>query len=116
MPYRDPSATTIKIQKVIEYINRNYATANVAEAAELCSMSYSYFSRMFKSITQKSFVEYVNHIRITESERLLLTTEKSVTDIALDVGFSTTSYYIERFKNQLQLTPKQYRKDYKSAV
>ena len=61
----------------------------------------------------KSFTEYVNGIRISESERLLVTTNKSITDIALDVGFSTTSYFIERFKKQIHLTPKQFRKNYR---
>lgn len=114
--FKPTTASTIKIQKIIEYINANYATANAKEAAKICNMSYNYFTTIFKSITQKKFTEYVNHIRITESERLLISTDKSITDIAMEIGFSTTSYYIECFKNQLHITPKQYRKNYINNV
>ena len=109
----ETNAAIHSIQRSIEYAQRNYSTATSTEAAKLCSLSYSYFSRLFKRVMNKSFTEYVNGIRISESERLLVTTNKSITDIALDVGFSTTSYFIERFKKQIHLTPKQFRKNYR---
>ena len=109
----ETNAAIHSIQRSIEYAQKNYGTATSTEAAKLCSLSYSYFSRLFKRVMNKSFTEYVNGIRISESERLLVTTNKSITDIALDVGFSTTSYFIERFKKQIHLTPKQFRKNYR---
>ena len=105
-------AAISSVQRSIEYAQKNYSTATSNEAARLCSLSYSYFSRLFKRVMNKSFTEYVNEIRISESERLLVTTNKSITNIALDVGFSTTSYFIERFKKQIHLTPKQFRTNY----
>lgn len=114
--FKTTNPSTVKIQKIIEYVNNNYATVNAKEAADICGISYNYFTKIFKDITQKKFTEYVNHIRITESERLLISTDKSITDIALETGFSTTSYYIECFKNQLHITPKQYRKNYINNV
>lgn len=100
------------IQKSIEYAQKHFSTANSFEAAKKCNLSYSYFSRLFKRVMKKSFTEYVNYIRITEAERLLATTSTSITDIALDIGFSTTSYFIEKFKNQVHLTPKQFRQNF----
>ncbi len=100
------------IQKSIEYAQKNFSTASSQEAARECSLSYSYFSRLFKRVMKKSFTEYVNYIRITEAERLLSTTTASVTDIALDIGFSTTSYFIEMFKKQVHMTPKQFRNNF----
>lgn len=101
------------IQHSVEYAQKNYSTATSLEAAKICNLSYSYFSRLFKRVMKKSFTEYVNYIRITESQRLLVSTSKSITDIALDIGFSTTSYFIERFKAQVHITPKQFRKNYR---
>lgn len=72
-------------------------------------MSYSYFSRTLKKTMGKSFTDYVNLIRISKSEFLLTTTDKPITDIALEVGFSTSSYYIEQFKKFKTLTPKKFR-------
>ncbi len=109
----ETNSAIASIQRSIEYAQKSYSTASSEEAAKLCGLSYSYFSRLFKRVMNKSFTEYVNGIRIAESERLLVTTSKSVTDIALDVGFSTTSYFIERFKKQIKITPKQFRKKYR---
>ena len=39
---------------------------------------------------------------------MLVGTQKSVTDVALDVGFSTSSYFIEKFRKQVHMTPKQF--------
>lgn len=98
------------IQKSIEFAGNNFATATSKEAAEKCNLSYSYFSRLFKRVMKKSFTEYVNDIRMNESKRMLVSTSKSVTEIALECGFSTTSYYIEQFKKDMGVTPHKFRK------
>lgn len=97
------------VQKSIEYAHNEFSTATSCRAAELCGLSAGYFSRLFKRMMNKSFTEYVNYIRISEAERMLLTTDKRITDIALDTGFSTTSYFIQMFKAHTHLTPKQFR-------
>ena len=102
------------IQKSIEFAQKNFSTATSLEAAQVCNLSYSYFSRLFKRVMKKSFTEYVNYVRITEAQRMLASTDKSITDIALDIGFSTTSYFIDKFKRQVHITPMQFRKKYKS--
>jgi len=97
------------IQKTIEYVNKNYQIATSREAARITNLSYSYFSRLFKRVMNKSFTEYVNYVRLSEAQRLLATTEKSVTEISMDVGFSTTSYFIETFRKRFGITPKEFR-------
>ncbi len=102
------------IQKSIEFAQKNFPTATSFEAAKVCNLSYSYFSRLFKRVMKKSFTEYVNYVRITEAQRMLTSTDKSITDVALDIGFSTTSYFIDKFKRQVHMTPMQFKKKYKS--
>lgn len=97
------------VQKGIEYAQNNYSTATSSKAAQICNLCPSYFSRLFKSVMKKSFTEYVTYIKICEAQKLLITTKASITDISLDTGFSTTSYFIDCFKKQTQLTPKQFR-------
>ena len=96
------------IQKSVEYVQKNYSAATSREAAVLCAMSHSYFSRIFKRVMKRSFVDYVNYVRISEAQRMLVGTEKSVTDVALDVGFSTSSYFIDKFRKQVHMTPNQF--------
>ena len=97
------------IQQSLEYISKNYATLTESEVAEFCNLSYSYFSRMFKKVMNKSFSEYLTDYRITKAEQLLSSTDKSVAEIAEAVGFSSPSYFIHQFKVKKNISPKQYR-------
>ena len=60
------------IQKSVEYVQKNYPAATSREAADLCAMSHSYFSRIFKRAMRRSFVDYVNYVRISEAQRMLV--------------------------------------------
>lgn len=104
----------MKLEKAILYVSKNYPEEiSVYEVAELCNMSYSYFSRFFKSIMKKNFSEYVNYVRINEAEKLLITTDLNITEIAGQVGFSTSSYFIQIFKAHKKVSPKQFRSNFK---
>lgn len=102
-----------RLQIVFDYVDENYQNEiGVEDAAKICNLSYNYFSKNFKAITSKSFTEYLSHVRIKASEKLLTTTNKSITEIAQDVGFSTASYYISQFKKHNNVTPSSFRKTY----
>lgn len=99
------------LQIVFDYLDENYKYDITAKsAAKLCNMSYSYFCRQFKALIGKTFTEYLNHIRITEAEKLLLTTDMNITQIALETGFSNSSYFIQQFKHFKNISPKQFKK------
>jgi len=95
-----------RLQTVFDYVEANYATEiSVTQMASLCNLSYSYFSRFFKSIMKKSFSEYLNYVRVTSSERLLTSTNLPITEIALSVGYTTTSYFIKQFRLYKNISP-----------
>lgn len=111
------SGTANKMKKVFSYVEKNYENDITTEdMARLCNMSYSYFSRTFKKIMKKSFSEYLNYIRISEAEKLLVTSDMNITEIAMEVGFSSSSYFIQQFKNLRNISPKQYRKNYETTA
>lgn len=94
-----------------EYIHSNFAgPCNAEDAAKYCHLSYSYFSRQFKKVSGIPFTKYLNFIRITEAERLLLKKTYTVTEIGFKVGFTDTSYFIRQFKAFKKITPKQFLK------
>lgn len=97
------------VEKALDYVAEEYQTADARTAAEICNLSYSYFSRNFKKVVKRSFSEYVNYIRLIEAERMMFTTDKSITEIAADTGFATTSHFIKRFKEYKNISPKQFR-------
>jgi AraC family transcriptional regulator, melibiose operon regulatory protein len=100
-----------KLQQIVDYLDKHYSEdISVEEMAKRCSMSYSYFSRFFKKIMRKTFKEYLNYIRITEAEKLLLNSDLNITEVALNTGFTNTSYFIKQFKRYKNISPKQFKK------
>jgi AraC-like DNA-binding protein len=105
-----------RIQKVFDYIEDNYQNDITAlEMAKLCNLSYSYFSRLFTRIMKRSFRDYLNYVRVTKAERLLATGDLNITEIAQQVGFSTSSYFIQQFKLYKDISPKQYQLKYREV-
>ncbi len=98
------------IKKAILYTMEHYQTVTEKEVADLCGLSYHYFSHLFRRSVGRSFSDYLTAVRISEAEKMLLSSEKSITDIAAEAGFSTTSYFISRFRAEKGITPAKYRK------
>lgn len=99
------------ISTILEYINENFRTVDEREVADRFNISYSYFSRSFKQIMNMSFKEYINYLKINEAQKLLLTTPKSITEISMDLGFSSSSHFINVFRKYKECSPKQYKKN-----
>ncbi len=98
------------IRRAIEYMNEHLETVTATELAEYSGLSYGYFLKVFKEATGVGFGKFIQDRRLNESQKLLLETKKSITEIALEVGFSTTSHYIKLFKENVGVTPNKYRK------
>lgn len=97
------------ILPAFDYIHDHYSeNLTAASVAHYCHLSYSYFSRQFKKITGITFTKYLNFMRITEAEKLLLDRQHSVTTIGFRVGFTDTSYFIKQFKAFKKMTPKKF--------
>lgn len=100
-----------RLQPAFDYVLDNYMNEiKTPVMASLCNMSSSYFSRIFNKIMNMNFNDYVNHIRLKEAEKLLVSTDLNITEISNQVGFSTTSYFIKLFKQNKGTSPKQYKK------
>lgn len=98
------------INCAIKYIDDNYsAEIYIEEICKIAMMSQTYFSRLFKTITGKTFVEYINSLRINKAMQLLKDTEESITDICYLSGFNDAAYFNKVFKKENGLSPKQYR-------
>jgi AraC-like DNA-binding protein len=82
----------------------------VDEIASQVAVSTSYFTKIFKETTNKTPIEYLTDIRIERAKRLLKGTDKNLTDIAFDCGFSSSSYFSHCFIDSVKLTPSEYRK------
>ena len=95
-----------------EYIDKNYATVNLESAAENASMSYSYFSRIFKNTFNMSFSKYLTKVRVEKSIAFLTDTPLNITEIAMECGFSNLSHFVKCFKEEKGITPNQFRANF----
>ena len=102
--------TAAGIENIAEYIDSHLAeNVKVNDIAAQCHMSYSAFAAKFREHYGISCKEYIERMRIYKAEELLLFTDWDISFIAQEVGFSDSSHFINAFKSQRELTPKQFR-------
>jgi len=106
-----PSSTTALIYNTMVYVRRHY-TEDIDERALAKSLgvSYSYFSRTFHTVLQKSFSQYVLSRRLETAARMLGSTDLSVEEISYAVGFGSPSYFIARFREAKGMSPSRFRR------
>ena len=99
-----------QIRAVLEYIEQQYsASITLNSMASVAGMNPKYFCRVFKEITQQTPMDYVIFYRIEQAAKMLVNTDLSVLEIAMECGFNDYSYFIKTFKKLKGMTPKQYR-------
>ncbi|KLU69397.1 MAG: hypothetical protein RHS_4774 [Robinsoniella sp. RHS] len=98
------------VNNVKTYIDRNfYRDISVEFVASLFHMNRSYLSHIFKKKQGKTFIDYLNLVRVSESKILLKNSDKKLYQIAKAVGYDNVSYFCRVFKKLEQMTPEQYR-------
>ena len=104
-----------KFFEIFDFIDEHYSENIQAEQVMfMAGLSHTTFSTYLKLLTGKSFKEYLTHLRISKSKKLLATTQKSVTEIALECGFSSSSYFSKLFHERMGCTPLQFKKEMKN--
>jgi two-component system response regulator YesN len=100
--------------EILEYIYQNFRGAvSIKQLAEKFHMSPAYLGRMFQKATGVSFKQYLNELRLTEAKRLLSGGDRMIYEIAEEVGFSDSSYFIARFTKEVGVSPMEFRKAHK---
>jgi AraC family transcriptional regulator len=100
-----------KLQRVIERMQAGIATDfSLAAVAGEADMSEFHFSRMFRKATGQAPSQYFIQLRLDEARRLLLNSDMSVIEIALEVGYSSPSHFAHLFKRHAGVTPGEYRR------
>ena len=113
MPQKKAEASPIIIAAKA-YIEKHIAEEiSVADIAHELKISVYYLAHLFKSATGITITEFRNEYRLTKAKRLLVNTDKSIADIALEVGFSNPSYFAEVFTKNESVSPSEYRKYHK---
>ena len=101
-----------RLAEVYHYIAENFQKdISLHEIASIASLTEPAFCRLFKKRTAKSFVEYVNEIRISAACKDLQDTDLNISAIYSRCGFKTISNFNKSFKKVTGLSPKEYRRN-----
>lgn len=104
----------LRLRPVIEYIEEHCCEKiYIEKLADMITVSSDYFTKMFKESIGKTPIEYINGLRINESMRLLSESEKTMAEIADEIGFCNPNYFHKIFKQYMGVSPLMYRKNSK---
>jgi AraC-like DNA-binding protein len=100
-----------RLAPVFTYIDEYYQDKlTVQQLADLAGLSRFHFSRLFKQVTDKSLIEFINLVRINKSENMLRNTRMNISEIALAAGFSDIYYFSRTFKQLKKISPSEWRR------
>ena len=104
---------TKRLNDVHKYIIDNiHQEISLDKAASIANLSKPAFCRYFKKRANKTFIQFLNEIRIGQACRLLVNENFSVAEICFSCGFVNISYFIMQFKKITGYTPLGYRKKF----
>ena len=97
------------IKNVLAYIAENYSgNISLDKLAKIAGMNPRYFCRYFRSMTERTPIDYLNYYRIECACEMLSTKNISIKDTAISCGFNDESYFIKTFHKYKGVTPKQF--------
>jgi two-component system, response regulator YesN len=97
------------VEKVKNYIENNYMNdISLDNLAKYVSMSSFYLSRIFSKVEDVNIKEYIIKIRMEKAKSMLTEGNKSVKQVAFDVGYVDQNYFSKAFKKYTNVSPKEY--------
>ncbi|GLG01913.1 AraC family transcriptional regulator [Alicyclobacillus hesperidum subsp. aegles] len=100
-----------RLKRVLTYIEDHLSERlRLEDLAAQAHMSEGHFCRFFKEMTQQKPMQYINERRVNLAARLLQDPQRSITSVAMELGFHDVSYFIKVFRAHKHCTPLAYRK------
>lgn len=108
---RKNNQETRPVRMAKDYMNENFAKdIGLEEVARTVDLNPVYLSVLFKRSTGQNFNDYLTHVRIIESKRLLKETNETMATIASLVGYGNAKYFSQLFTKVVGINPTVYRK------
>ncbi|GGF36234.1 AraC family transcriptional regulator [Echinicola rosea] len=103
--------TNDRLQAVQQYVNNHYqGKIKLKDIADHLHMSEQSFSRFFSKTWKKPFFVFLNEYRINIASRVILETDKQMTEIAFECGYESLAFFYKQFKKFKKHTPLEFRK------
>ncbi len=104
---------SVRINTIYEYVMKNFKNPiSIGEVSKLVYMCPATFCRYFKKRTRKTFIYFVNEIRIGQACKLLIEKDLSIAEIGFASGYNNISYFNRQFKTIKKLTPQAFKHEY----
>jgi len=104
------------IRKACLHFRENLNTnVNIEQLAGELNVGYSYFRQMFRKYTGISPTQYHLSLRIQKAKDLLISTDHSFKEIAIDLGFESYFYFSRIFKDKTGKSPMDFRKEHQQT-
>lgn len=105
------------LNKVFDFTIRNFSSPVTLKAvSDLACMSIPAFCNWFKKSTKKTYIDFLNEIRIGQACRLLLDSKDPISQVAWSCGFNTGANFHKQFLKVKGISPLQYRKQFLSSM
>jgi AraC-like DNA-binding protein len=102
-------AETERMKRILEFMLANFKEEiRIEQVASVAGMAPAAFCRYFRKRTRKTFVEYLNELRISHARNLLTKADMSIGQVGLEAGFNNISHFHRHFKRLTGLTPLRY--------
>lgn len=116
-PAADKKKKQDKLICAIGYVKENLSLSpSLQETAEHIHISPSYLSKMFISRLHAPYSVFVLNEKILYAQKLLVNSDKDMTEIARKAGFSSNTYFSDCFKRVIGMSPLQFRKEYRRGM
>lgn len=96
---------------IMGFLQKHYMTASLQSVADMFHYSPTHVNRILKKYMGTTVLKEIQRLKIQRACKLLEDTQLSVKEIARCVGYKNVSYFIERFCEEMKMTPFQYRKN-----
>ena len=108
------SSHYLLLKKIVEYIKNNIQeNLSLKKLAEFSGLSPNYLHMLFSRTMNITINEYITILRLEKAKGCLVTTDSSVSEIALECGFENIPYFSYVFKRGVNVSPSQFRKKYR---
>jgi len=111
MGHQANSEYTQRVNRVIDYLRGNLnRPVKLEELANVACFSEYHFHRIFGAVSGETLKTFTNRLRLEKAARLLRYSDRNLTEIALDCGFSSSATFSRAFRSGYDTSPSQFRK------
>lgn len=109
--------TSNRLDLIHQYLAQHFhEKITLSQMSNLLNMTNESFSRFFSKRMQKPFFSFLNEYRINRAGRMLIETDKQVSEIAYLCGYESLPFFFKQFTRYKNCSPKSFRKQYRKQV